>query len=273
MTFLGILRSDLRRAFVSPRLVLVTLLVYTVYMASGYYEYLYALDLYYDVATLFDFLHYTGVYVTMIILCASFCYSDAFCTDWKDKALYLYCVRGSTKNYCAVRVLTCALAGGLGPVLGLLLFVVTFSFRFPLLDVRGGRYSSTVDEVAALTENHSIISPVILSENGALYFALIFYLVFLVCALYAVVGLAVSVIIPNRFVAIFSPYLLFFLESLFLSKIPVMKSIQIMSGNFSFGLGVFGNLLVITLVIGSMIALLGVFFTKMVKRKLANETN
>lgn len=273
MTFLGILRSDLRRAFASRRLLFVALLVYAVYMASGYYEFKYAFDTYRDVATLFGFVSYTGAYSTMLILSASFCYSASFCTDWQEKAVYLYCIRGKTNNYCIARVLSCALAGGIAPVLGLCGFVATFAFCFPLLSARGGLYGSAIEEMVGRPSDYSALSPVIISENGALYFALLFYLIFLVCALYAVIGLTVSAVIPNRFVAFFTPYLLFFLESMFLDNTPFNKTVNILAGNFSFGLNVFGDLLVITLIIGSLIALLGWFFTTMVKRKLANETN
>ncbi len=271
MSFLGTLKSDFRRAVFSWHFLFSALLVAVVYISSGYYEFNYNFKNNYDVATMFNFLHNVGTYVTMIILSSTFCYSSSFCTDWQEKSIFPYAIRSGQKNYCCSKVLSCAFAGGIAPVLGLLLFIISLSFFFPLLDERGGLFGSAIDQINGTT-SYACLMPVVISKNGPLYFFLLLYLVFLVCAFWAVVGLTVSAIVPNKFVAIFSPYLIFFLESLFLRNTPLLKTSSIMVGNFNFGLGVFGNICFVTLIIGFLIFLLGVFFTYMVKRKLANET-
>lgn len=222
-----------------------------------------------DTLHFFDFLRNVGTFETMLIICCVIPYATSFCIDYNSSYIRLLKSRTGENNYIVSKVVSCGISGGLSIALGMLLFIGLVSLQYPLVDTAGGAYQSILMRVSY--DGAKAFESFLLSDLYILYFALQIYLIFIVGAFWSVVGLTVSTLIPNPFVALFSPYILYFLQSIFIKNFPTyLNTINIIQGNYNIGSDIF-NFTYATIFIIVLVLLLGIMFGYFAKRRLRDE--
>lgn len=270
MKFINILKVEFRRSILNPLFWGTIVLSCALFFMSGYEEFVYyapmAENL--DVYHFFDILRNVGTFESMLIVCCAIPYAVSFCVDYNATYLRFIKVRTGENRYIISRVLACGVSGSLSIALGILLFLSLVGLNYPLVDVDGGLYQSAIMRLSYAPEALDIL---LFNENYVLYFAISIYLIFLVGFMWSVIGLSISAIIPNPFVALFSPFLLFFLQDTFLQKLPShFKTINIMQGRFNVG-GVVTSVIYATVFIGLLVFLTTLVFGYFCKRRMRDE--
>lgn len=246
------------------------ILVCGLFFLSGYEEFFHyapnASNM--DVFHFFDFLRNVGTFETMLIICCAIPYATSFYVDYNSSFIRSIKVRTGENKYIASRVIVCGVSGGLAISLGMLLFILLLAFKYPLVNIDGGAYQSVLMRASSTP---GAFEPLLISGNYFLYFLSNLYAIFLMGALWSSVGLLISTIIPNPFVALFSPYLLYFLQSIFIGKLPNQyNTSRIIKGMFNLG-SVAYNVLYITLFTFVLILLIFILFGYFCKRRLRDE--
>lgn len=274
MKLFNIFKVDIKRSILSYKFIFATLLSCALYFLSGYNEFIYyapqAQNI--DVLHFFRFLNSVGTFEVMLVLCCVIPYTSSFCSDWNSKYICSIRIRTSTDKYSVSRVVSCAISGGLAIAMGILLFILILSFKYPLVDINGGMFQSYIMELEYNTEYQSCLLPLLVNENYIAFYALSIYLIFLFGAFWSVVGLCISALIPNIFVALCSPFILYFLQGILLKNVPNQYNASyITKGDFNIGAGVVGNMIFVTFYMSVLIAIFGAIFTCIVKRRIYDE--
>jgi hypothetical protein len=251
MKLLRTIKTELRRAFGSYQLYIALLLPFLIYVGSGIDELIQLWNhRHTDILHFTVFLMETGSFSTMLILSACFPFSSAYCDDIRHQYIRLMLPRCGEKNYCTAKIITGALTGGMAAATGLILFILFLSVRFPLVIKGGGMFDSFIMGKATnyggeLLEAGRYIS----------FYVTMVYNSFLFGALWGAAGITVSGLIPNPFVAMFTPFLLNRVIVMF--RIPhSMKPETLLNGSFNMG-GWAGSLFYATIY---TIALIGCFW-------------
>ena len=108
--FLGCLRMDLRRAFLSRSFLISTLGMAAIYFYIVFNEISHGtsvVSVYY-----FNILMKASDFSLLALLICAVPYAASFCEDWNNQFIRPSCIRSSADHYCASKVLVCALSGG-----------------------------------------------------------------------------------------------------------------------------------------------------------------
>lgn len=141
----------------------------------------------------------------LITLCAALPGVVLFCNDWSCQYIKPVVIRSGVKRYAFSRCLACFLSAFALSFLGMAVFVFLLSLKLPLMDI------NFVDGTFA---------PLADSPLPALYILAHIFVFSLAMALWAMVGLAVSAYIPNRFVAVTTPIVASYLIEELMSFLP-----------------------------------------------------
>ena len=138
-------------------------------------------------------------------------FATSFATEWDKRATNFWIVRTGIRNYSINKVVTSALSGALTTGLGIVLFILIAGLWFPLFSniTSGNPYAE-------------------LLEAGKPLLYLMYYIVHisLGSALFAVTGLWVSTYIPNKFVAISTPMVLYFIAHRFTTQLDIPEYLK-----------------------------------------------
>jgi hypothetical protein len=218
----GNLRMDFRRAFLSPAFILAAAGMAAVLLLNAANE----IKIDYSncsVLYLSDVMDSNEFYFLAMILSAV-PFAASFCSDWNNQFIRPSCIRSGPRQYCASKIIVCALSGGAVVALGHIIAYAVLMPCFPLFGVHEDlhNYISNYPAIKVLLEGRHFLM--------FLLFKLIFQFGFY--AFLAVLAFLLSTFIPNIFVVLASPLLAyFFLNNLGLElHIPVWLDFDCISG-------------------------------------------
>lgn len=139
-------------------------------------------------------------------LCATY-----FCDEWNTKAFWYYDIRIGLKKYSSVRCLSTMISGGMAAVFGDIFFIGSLGIQRTWFDADK---SGTRLVMGALRD---FIRP----QDYIQYFVFSILVLFMRNALFALAAFYLSTLIPNRFVTVVSPVILWFALSFVSSKLRI----------------------------------------------------
>ncbi|WP_062107424.1 hypothetical protein [Bacillus niameyensis] len=199
-----------------------------------------------------------GVFVIITGILPLFPFATTFASDWSNRASNFWIVRAGIGNYAISKVLASALSGFFVTALGMLIFILIMRIKLPLFtDIPGG----------------GAYIPLLEAEKPILY--LVFYIthISLTSALFAVVALWVSAYLPNKFVAVAAPIVLYFISHRFTTGWeipPYLRAIAIVEQTYDAGSPLRSLLLKLGIVAG-LCLLLGLTTVLQIKRRVEHD--
>lgn len=153
---------------------------------------------------------YNNDFAVLNVIAATIPFAGAFYQDWHSGNFQLQIVRSGKNKYGISKIVVCSLSGGMVSVLGriILLFYGYFN-GYPIFP-EGYSIEGDVFWRDYFLEDGQII----------LFFMAAFLSCFMVGAVWAMMGLCLSVYISNPFVIYFLPYVLLLLEKILPKEIP-----------------------------------------------------
>lgn len=228
--FFRILKIEVRRGVLSLRFLATLPLPLLFYLLSGGDELLQLWDsTHVDVLHFAVFLSDVGSFSMMLILAACLPYAASYCDDLNHQYIRCQLLRCGKRNYYAAKIMTGAITGGLVAAGGLVLFLLVLWLHFPLVIPGSGLYDSAV-----MAKSTQYFGELLAEGNHFGYFGVMILACGLFGAIWGAVGIAISGLLPNPFVAMFAPFLL----ERFLLMLPVPSIIvprTILHGNFNLG--------------------------------------
>lgn len=194
--FIRVLFVECRRAFASPRFFMAAALVcLTLFFGSwqdlsrggGSVAY------YYTVAMSEPF------YLLFILFCA-LPHATSFCTDWRSQFIKPYVARTSLPHYQHAKIVSCAASGFFVVLLGQSFFIGILSVFLPI----------TLPEFLSAADANPVFMPLLAQGHTVVYFAALLITRSLCGAVFSVLALFVSTILPNLFVVVATPMLLYY---------------------------------------------------------------
>lgn len=243
------------RQMLSWPFITVSLGICATYLMSGLG---YALQASPDAISAAVFATFGGTTYYTIYILPSFAYSMTFAREWQERASMYWIIRSGITNYAISKVFVSALAGFLSHFLGLSLFIGGICIKLPL-------YAETTTSSIYVTG---------LMEQGHVFSGAVCYImdVSSAAALAAALGMSISFLFPNSYVALAAPLGLMLLISRitdYLSVLPLFNP-----GNWASSIDTAGSpemalsyklcLVIIMLSIYSLIAV------KELKRRVVN---
>lgn len=135
---------------------------------------------------------------------AIFCvlpFAESFCEDLNSGYISSITTRIGVKKYAKKRCISVALSGG---IVSAAIMLVTI-----LICVIGAGQPDTEETVSFMSNTPWAKMGIILTAHGAVLYTLRVFTAFLFGMLWALVGLAVSVVIPNRYVTLIMPFVIY----------------------------------------------------------------
>lgn len=160
-------------------------------------SYIPGVDAYYFV----NYVSRYGSYKKFAYALCAYPFAANFCEEWASRNTYYVCARSSKKQYVLSNFLICAFAGGFVAGLAQMIFLSALSFFTPLWD----GYSASSPFV------RNAYFDLLCSGHTLGYYACSVYHSFLAGALWATVGMSVSIWYPVNSVAIVSPVLVYYI--------------------------------------------------------------
>lgn len=195
-------------------------------------------------------------YRKMFVLAAALPFAANFADEWNSKIVVNCITRKNTIWYTCSNVAACFVSAFAVIFAGMMIFVLIQSMRVPLYDDTNPLYGSYAPLIA---DGHPVIA---LTLQAFVYASS--------CAMWSVMGLTVSAFLPNKYVAICSPFVFSYIVERFTSNIPGRFSLAVLPYSrlsddpiFVF---LWSNFIFI-----AVSAVCGVIFTLKVKRRVENE--
>lgn len=254
-SFLNVFFTDIKRRVSSPSFIVMAIITALSYLVSSVDELRYSWD--YsgaDVLYFWNIAQNIGYFTSVSILCCTAINCTAFLNDYHSN-YYRNCVLRSGKlSYTLSKYLSCVITGGFTLALGLVIFFLILRIKFPFI-AEGSSYLEHYIRSSRLMFTGKIL------ESGYYFgfFAVQTMLAFLFGALWSAVGICLSAFITDKYVASFSPYIIWYTSRSILSGI--FKTESIFNGNYNIG-GIGGSILWAIAYFGTVIIILGFVFCK-----------
>ena len=255
-TFIKAFLTELRRRIFSLSFAVPVIIVTAGYIASMY-QYRRADE---DIIYFWDIVQNIGYFTSLSILSCTALNCTAFLNDYRSDYYRSSVIRSGRRNYTLSKFLACVITGGLTLFLGALFFVLILSLKYPFIS------QETVDQYSHAA---GIYFGGELIRDGYYFgfYAVFGLLAFLFGALWSAVGICVSAFITDRYVASFSPYVIWYtLRGLLPGK---FRTEVVFRGNYNVG-GVGGSILFAVVYFGLVIAAMGVIFCVRAGRRCEN---
>ncbi len=207
-------RTDLRRAFLSPRFLGAVLVVCLIYVVSALPEMRHD-D--YTVVELFDAVNGFNSLMNVFLVASVICYGTSFCADRQNHFDRYLTIRVSPSHYAFSRVVSCWLSTVSAVFLGCWLFVSVMRLGVPLYDA------------SYVMEEGSVDFYMLLQDGKPLLFLQYFILIRMFAAgMWSTAALLSSTFFPSVFVTMAAPLILNRLYSVvfYLLKLPFRFSID-----------------------------------------------
>ncbi len=201
-----------------------------------------------------DIMIHLGLFKKIIVFCAAIPYATVYCQDSNSGYEKSLIVRSSERKYIRTNVVVCALSGFAAVFVGMLAFFGIVSIWMPPAAYEaGGVYDS-------LAHNHPIVFVIMIVAVFAAY-----------AAMWTVVGLALSSLLPDKYVALGSPVIFGYLLEELTSGLPPYLNLYSLSHSYGVFGNAFGNSLYTIGVFVLIAAAAGCVFSVFVKRRSRNE--
>jgi len=256
--FLNTLFMDLRRAFLSSGFWMAAIAMCVLYYMGIWNQIKFAEDFLYLFKYSTDI---SGLNPLITMLCV-LPYTNSFCSDWNSQYSKFIVIRSGQENYSISKCIACALSSGCAISLGMILFFIS---SIPWI-----KFVSPVAANFQFFSTQTLGGSFLLHGQYSLYFLSYVYLAFLAGAFWSVVGLCISAYIPNKFVALCTPFIaariLFFITA----KFPVWLRLDKITEGSCIINGTFLSLSYATLIYVLFIIGACLLFLYEVKRRMAN---
>lgn len=249
---------ELQRSLCSISFLIASLGVCTVYYLGAWGEIQHASDLLY----LFRYSTQASAFSMLIVLFCTVPYSTSFCTDWNSRYIRLCVIRSGYNKYSFAKVLACAVSSGFSIVLGMVLFFLSLAPWVSIVSKTSSNF-----QIFADTTLGGIF---LINGQHIIYFVIYIYLGFLKGALWGVLGLYISTYIPNKFVAIFTPFIVYYLINILTYSFPVWLRLNRISDGLCIIEGTLISLVYATVLFMGLTFVLGLLFVRTSKRRLAD---
>lgn len=258
MTFLKAFLTELRSRVFSPCFAVMTVIAALSYLISSVEEMKFAWN--YrgaDVLYFRDLSQNIGFFTPISILCCTALNCTSFLNDYRSEYYRNAVLRSGKRNYTLSKFLSCVITGGLTLALGLVMFILIVRMRFPLIAEDSSYLELYIRDA---DDRKRIFTSVLLKEGYYVgFFAVQTFLAFLFGALWSAVGICMSALITDRYVASFSPYIIWYVSRGILSG--RFKTETVFNGDYNVG-GVGGSLLWAVGYFGIIIAAAGIIFCR-----------
>lgn len=215
-----LIKNDLKRVFISFRfyisvsLALCILLrpLFDVLQSGGEYTFAYLQEF------PFGFSDFTPFAVIFCVIP----FADSFCDDYNSGYIHAITMRISPRNYAKKRFVSNALIGGFteGVIVAITLLICLFSANTP----------ETYESASFMQDTPWGQLNILVRFHGLLFFLMRVLLAILFGALWASVGLCISTFVPNRYITLVAPFVLY--QMLWrLIRNPILNPIEALSGN------------------------------------------
>ncbi len=162
-------------------------------------------------------------------------FAESFCEEYNSGYYHYITIRTGPKRYAAQRCISSALSGGI--VMGV---IMAATIAFCLVFAHHG--SVSLDDLSFMTNTLWGRSGLLQVWNGNLVYLLRVFVAFLFGCVWALVGLAVSVLITNRYITLVVPFVLYQFLWFLLGESP-FNPVYMFRGDSSF-IPSFGFLLI-----------------------------
>jgi hypothetical protein len=195
----------------------------------------------------------------LLVLTAALPFSCSFYEDWTNSYIRPAVLRCGTGAYVAAKVVVCIASAFLVSMIGLVSFSLIELCSVPLDD------GYVFDDMQYYTVLHGSIPYMYVIIKASLFS--------IVASVYAVLGFAISAVMPNLFVAAFSPLLMdFVMEQLTWNNVPRYMKLYAMQNSTAFrAFGDMQNFLLTFCVAAGYMIIGGFIFAQVVRRRINNE--
>ncbi len=212
-----------------------------------------------DIEKMFSYVRDIGYNKDIVTVLGALPFVANFASEWQTGVTTQCVTRCGTKKYITANIAFCALSTLVTVMLGLLLFVFVFSFVMPLYVPDGNLISPYC---------HNLI---LITGHPFLYLLSNIFVFALSIAMYSVMGLTISAIFPNKYVAIASPLIInSFIK--WINQTPNIFNVDLVAQSYRptwespllsilYAVGYFG----------AISAVFAVLFAAIVKRRVRNE--
>lgn len=263
MNFLRAFLNDLKRRVISPSFWIMVFLAAAAYIGSSIEELKFAWNSRTaDVLYFWDMAHNIGYFTSISLLCCTAINCTSFLNDYHSFYYRSAALRSGKRSYALSKYLLCVVTGGLTLAFGLVLVFLILMIRFPFISENSGALDSY------LRSMHHFGRGILERGNYFGFAAAYAFLAFLFGAVWSAVGVCVSAFITDRYVASFSPYVIWYVTKRLLHGI--FDTENIFRGSFDMG-GVSLSMLFAVGYLGAVIAVLGVIFCIKACRRCADQ--
>lgn len=263
MLFLKSLFTDLKCRIFSLGFATMTIVAAASYILSSVDELRYMWNVKScDVLFFWDMAQNIGYFTSLSILCCTAINCTSFLNDYHSN-YYRNCVLRSGKlRYTLSKYVSCVVAGGLTLAVGLVIFIMILRVKFPLISE-----DSSYLELYVHSSDSIFTGELLKSGHYIGFFAVQALLAFLFGALWSAVGICMSAFITDKYVATFSPYVVWYTLR---GVLPAfLRTERIFNGDYNMG-GIGGSLLFAAIYFGSVIVVLGIIFCNKAGRRCEN---
>lgn len=208
-----------------------------------------------------DFIDF-GIYRKALIVFGALPFTVNFADEWTSGVAKECIIRSGVKKYAAANLLFCWLSSLLTVFLGMTFFMGFYSLFVPLSE--------------SYSYSYFLLFGQFLQNGHGEIFLLLKTLIFsFSCAMWATMGMLMSVFFPNKFIAICSPFVLSYVIERATTLLPADWNLDLQGISQSFVLtetfGDLGGFLYCVGVLTIISAVCGVIFYICSKRKVQNE--
>lgn len=190
------IKSDFRRLFLSPKIYISFFTGVIILLRPLFSAFVHSVD-----GSFFQFLSVPFGMSDFTPFAAIFCvlpFADSFCDDYTSGYVNAICIRISTKKYAFQRSLTVALSGGITMAATVIIPILACAIL--------ANQPDTEETVQFMYKSIWARMDLILRFHGLVLLVLKVLLAFLFGCLWALVGLAISTYLPNRYVTYIAPF-------------------------------------------------------------------
>lgn len=207
------LKMDISRSILTFKFICICFLIVIFLFIGAFSEFKFSKD----VVSLYRYSMEVSGFGYLIPLLSALPYSSSFLDDYENKYFRNILIRSSIKDYAWSKIIMCSLSGGLSLLIGIGSFIFILSFKYPLVSQSSANYEFFIE--------NTVGGVFLKGENPEIYFLICVFLMFLSGVLWSNVGLAISLLITNKFVTYCAPFVLYYFSNVILKII--LPSLQL----------------------------------------------
>lgn len=227
-TFFHCLHMDLNRAIFSLWFLVACVLVVAVCIIASFDEIIQTQS---GAMMVFSYVQYSPIVNTMLLAICVLPGATLFCADWDNRNFRPLALRTGMRVYGISKASACAIAAICTELFGKITFFLILAVRFPIL----ARPDYTGKNITIGGTPLKAFEPLFNQHQYLLYFILCELLIALLCAFFAEIALWISAVLPNMFVIVASPIIIYYLldQILYYVGMPIWLNPFAVKGGFA----------------------------------------